>query len=63
MEEVVAGLLNNSKKEILTLCQEPLKQVGRVSGQNLQHFTLNLTSHAKTFLTNEHAASVRMRNV
>lgn len=36
-----AGLLTNSKNEILTWCQEPLKQGGRVSGQNLQHFTLN----------------------
>lgn len=65
MEEVVgwAGLLTNSKNEILTWCQEPLKQGGRVSGQNLQHFTLILTSDAKTFLTNEHTASEQMRNV
>lgn len=34
-------MLNNSKKDILTLCQEPLKQGGRVLGQNLQHLTLN----------------------
>ena len=36
-----AELLNNSKKDPLTLRREPLKQGGRVWGQNLQHFTLN----------------------